>query len=72
MTENQTYGNGWGNEQEAGAVVVQEPVGEGGEVPEFLAEFEEAVFMEGSATALVVGWDGLAKPARISWSRPVR
>jgi len=38
-------------------------VGEVGEVPEFAevhAEFEEAVFMERQAAALVVGGDGFA------------
>ena len=43
--------------------MVVEPVGEGGEVPELAevdAEFEEAVFMEGQAAALVVGGDGFA------------
>jgi hypothetical protein len=40
-----------------------EPLGKGGEVPEFTevdAEFEEAVFMEGQAAALVVDGDRFA------------
>ena len=50
-----------------GAVLVGEPAGEVGEVPEFvevLAEFEETVFMEVRAAALVVDGDGFADELR--------